>query len=139
VQTDFLFPGPLAPNGLPIPWLLTYFDTTNIAAGADPTGKGMTIAQDYAAGTDPANVSSALRITAESFASGGTNVRLTWESVPTRYYYIQKNSDLSRANWTDSGLGLIAPSVGSSTAASLTDTSIASRFYRLQAIKPLTP
>src|SRR5208283_5147146 len=25
VQTDYLYPGPLAPDGLPIPWLLTYF------------------------------------------------------------------------------------------------------------------
>ncbi len=45
VQTDTLYPGPLAPDGLPIPWLLTYFGTTNVNANADPTGKGMTIGQ----------------------------------------------------------------------------------------------
>ena len=37
MQTDSLFPGPLASDGLPIPWLLTYFGTTNIAANATPT------------------------------------------------------------------------------------------------------
>src|SRR5215469_8653172 len=82
VQTDTLYPGPLAPNGLPVPWLLSNFGTTNIAANADPTGKGMTIAQDYVAGTDPNNVNSVLRITSDSFARDGTNVTLTWESVP---------------------------------------------------------
>ena len=50
VQTDSLYPGPLAPNGLPIPWLLTYFGTTNVNPNADPTDKGMTIGQDYLAG-----------------------------------------------------------------------------------------
>jgi len=102
VQTDSLYPGPLAPNGLPIPWLLTYFGTTNVNPNADPTGKGMTIGQDYVAGTDPNDSNSVLRITAGSFASGGTNVSLTWNSVPTRLYRVQKNPDLDTTLWTDS-------------------------------------
>ncbi|MDE3067975.1 MAG: hypothetical protein KGJ60_10560 [Verrucomicrobiota bacterium] len=139
VQTDSLFPGPLAPNGLPIPWLLTYFGTTNIAANADPTGKGMTITQDYVAGTDPTNAGSLLRITAASFAPGGTHASLTWDSVPTRYYDLQKNPNLSTTNWTDSGLGLIAPSAGASTTAGFTDTNAPGRFYRVQVVQPLSP
>ena len=55
VQTDTISPGALASDGLPIAWLLTYFGTTNVNANADPTGKGMTIGQDYLAGTDPTN------------------------------------------------------------------------------------
>src|ERR1700677_766238 len=83
VQTDYLYPGPLAPDGLPIPWLLSYFGTTNVNANSDPTGKGMTIAGDYAAGTDPNNVNSVLRITAESVTAQGTLNSLTWNSEPT--------------------------------------------------------
>jgi hypothetical protein len=139
VQTDSLFPGPLAPDGLPIPWLLTYFGTTNVNANADPTGKGMTIGQDYLAGTDPTNVNSVLRITAGSFARGGTNVSLTWNSVPTRYYYIRKTTGLSSPPWTDSGLGLVPPSAGSSTTDGFTDTNAPVRFYRVEAVRPLTP
>ena len=90
VQTDTISPGALAPDGLPIAWLLTYFDTTNVDANADPTGKGMTIGQDYLAGTDPNNANSILQITAESFSSGGTSAMLTWNSVPTRYYYVRR-------------------------------------------------
>ena len=139
VQTDSLFPGPLAPDGLPIPWLLTYFGTTNVDANADPTGKGMTIGQDYLAGTDPTNANSVLRITAGSFARGGTNASLTWNSVPTRYYYIRKTTGLSAPAWTDSGLGLVTPSAGSSTTDSFTDTNAPVRFYRVEAVFPLPP
>ena len=138
VQTDTISPGALAPDGLPIAWLLTYFGTTNIDANADPTGKGMTIGQDYLAGTDPTNPNSVLRITAESFTSGGTSAELTWDSVLTRFYYIQKTPSLSSPIWTDSGLGLITPA-GASTASSFIDTNMPVRFYRVQAVRPLTP
>jgi hypothetical protein len=139
VQTDTILAGALAPDGLPIAWLLLNFGTTNVDANADPTGKGMTIAQDYLAGTDPNNVNSILRITAESFSSGGTSATLTWNSVLTRYYYIQQTPGLSSPVWTDSGLGLVSPSVGSTTTAGFTDTNAPVRFYRVEAVRPLTP
>jgi hypothetical protein len=139
VQTDSIQPGALAPDGLPIAWLLQNFGTTNINANADPTGKGNTIGQDYLAGTDPNNANSVLRITAESFAPGGINANLTWNSVPTRFYYLQKNPDLAPTNWTDSGLGLISPSAGSSTEDGFMDTNAPARFYRVQAVLPLSP
>jgi len=139
VQTDSLWPGPLATNGLPIPWLLTYFGTTNVNPKADPKGKGMTIGQDYVAGTNPNDANSVLRITAASFTPGGTSVSLTWDSVPTRLYYIRKNLNLGTTNWTDSGLGLISPSAGASTTDGFTDTNAPDRFYRVQAVLPLSP
>ena len=139
VQTDSIQQGALAPNGLPIAWLLTNFGTTNVNASADPTGKGMTVGQDYAAGTDPNNVNSVLRITAETFSSGGTSATLTWDSVPTRYYYILKTPGLSSPVWADSGLGLISPFAGSTTSAGFPDISAPDRFYRVQAVRPLIP
>jgi hypothetical protein len=139
VQTDEMYPGPLAPNGLPIPWLLTYFGTTNISASADPTGNGMTIGEDYLAGTDPTNAASVLRITSGAFGRGGTNVSLTWQSVPTRFYYIQKSVNLVSNIWEDSGLGTILPSAGSSTTSGFTDTNAPMRFYRVEAALPLLP
>jgi len=138
LQTDTISPGALAPNGLPIAWLLTYFGTTNVNPNADPTGKGMTIAQDYLAGTDPNNVNSILAITAESFSAGGTSATLTWDSVPTRFYYIQETSNLVSGNWTDNRVGLVSPQ-GLTTTSSFTDTDAANRFYRIQAVQPLTP
>jgi hypothetical protein len=138
VQTDTISPGALAPNGLPIAWLLTYFGTTNISANADPTGKGITIGQDYLEGTNPTNASSILKITSGSFSSEGTSATLTWNSVPTRYYYIQETLSLSPTNWTINSVGLVSPQ-GSSTTSSITDSSASDRFYRIQAVRPLTP
>jgi hypothetical protein len=139
VQTDSIQEGALAPNGLPIAWLLQNLGTSNISANADPTGKGMTIAQDYLAGTDPNNASSLLKIIAADYSPGGTNAVLTWNSVPTRYYYLQKALNLDSNIWTDSGLELVSPSAGSTTTASITDTNAPMRFYRVEAVRPLTP
>jgi hypothetical protein len=139
VQTDSISPGALAPDGLPIAWLLSNFGRTNVNANADPTGKGMTIGQDYLAGTDPNNFNSVLRITAENFASGGTSANFTWNSVLRRYYHLQKTTGLSSPVWTDSGLGLVSPSGGSATTAGFTDTNAPKRFYRVEAVRPLTP
>jgi len=139
VQTDSITPGALAPDGLPIAWLLLNFGTTNVNANADPTGKGMTIGQDYLAGTDPNNAASLFRITAGDFSTGGTTAALTWDSVPTRFYHIQKTTGLSSPAWNDSGLGLILPAAGAITSASFNDTNAPDRFYRVQAVRPLTP
>jgi hypothetical protein len=139
VQTDSIQSGALAPNGLPIAWLLANFGTTNINANADPDHDGFSNLQEYLAGTDPNNASSVLRITAESFASGGTTANLTWNSVPSRFYYLQKTPSLTTPAWQDSGLGLVSPSAGSTTTAGFTDTNAAARFYRVQAVRPLTP
>jgi hypothetical protein len=139
VQTDTLYPGPLASNGLPSPWLLTYFGTTRVDPNSDPTGKGMTVEQDYFAGTNPDDPNSVLQITAEQFAPGGTKATLTWLSHPTRLYYIEKNLTLDSANWVDSGIGVIAPSAGSSTTISIGDKAAPERFYRVKAVLPLYP
>ena len=138
VQTDSIQQGALAPNGLPIAWLLANFGTTNVNANADPDHDGMSNMQEYLAGTDPNNVNSVLRITNENFSSGGTSVALTWNSVATRYYYIEKTPSLSSPVWTDSDLGLITPD-GSSTARTFTDANAPMGFYRVQAVRPLTP
>ena len=138
VQTDTISPGALAPDGLPIPWLLTYFGTTSIEANADPIGKGMTIGQDYLAGTDPNNASSVLRITDDTFCPAGTNTTLTWDSVPTRYYYLQKTFNLGMPTWIDSGLGLVSPSGSATTTAGFSDTNTPAQFYRIEVVRPLT-
>jgi hypothetical protein len=138
VQTDHILPGPLSTNGLPIPWLVSNFGTTNINPNADADGDGMSNAQEYLAGTDPNNANDFLRITAESFGAGGTTAMLTWSSVPTRFYYLQKSTLLNPpSGWVDSGLGLLVPDSGTTTTRAFGDVSAAIRFYRVDAVRPL--
>lgn len=139
VQTDTIQQGTLAPDGLPVAWLLQNFGTTNVNANADPDHDGMSNLQEYLAGTNPNDANSVLRITTESFAVGGTSTSLTWKSVPTRFYYVQKNPNLSTSSWTDSGLGLVSPAGGATTTAGFTDSKAPVRFYRVEAVRPLTP
>jgi len=139
VQTDTIDPGLMDTNGLPIPWELSYFGHTGVDPNADPDGDGMSNLQEYLAGTDPNDPNSDLEITAFNAASGGTVVDVTWESVLTRNYYIQKRLSLdANSAWLDSGLGLISPD-GATTTRAIADTNAPMRFYRVRAIRPLTP
>jgi len=137
VRTDSVAPGAPAPDGLPIAWLLANFGTTNLPAGSDPTGKGITIAQDYLAGTNPNGPNSLLRITTAQFSPGGVLASVSWSSVPSRYYVLEKTESLAPAAWEDSGLGLIPPLAGLATSATLSDSNAPARFYRIQAVRPL--
>jgi hypothetical protein len=139
VQTDSLWPGQLDTNGLPLAWELLQFGTTVVDANADPDHDGMSNAEEYLAGTDPNDANSVLGITAAQFSPGGLAANLTWNSVPTRFYYIQKALTLAPAEWSDSGLGLLSPAPGSSTTASFADTNAPARFYRVKVTRPLSP
>jgi hypothetical protein len=137
VQTDSLYPGPLDTNGLPIPWELSNFGTIGVNPNADPNGSGMTVAQDYVAGTDPNNPASVLKITSchAARSAGGESVTLTWSSELSRLYYIERSASLGAPSWTDSGLGLISPDGASTTRVLPTDPS-GSRFYRVRVVLP---
>jgi hypothetical protein len=136
VQTDTIEPGALAPNGLPIAWLLTYFGTIEVDPNADPDGDGMTNLQEYHAGTNPTNPDSKLLIMGTPVVTG-TTVTLTWSSTPARVYHIEKTDNLMSGLWTDSGLGVVAPDPGTNTTRSFTDTS--GQFYRIRVVIPPGP
>jgi len=139
VQTDTI-PGGTDSNadGLPDAWERTYFGTISVNSNADGDGDGMSNQQEYLAGTDPTNSLDKLKIIAYTTTSGGTNPSLTWNSVLTRNYHIQKTTNLISQIWTDSGLGVIPP-VGSSITRAFTDTFATNRFYRVEASRPLAP
>jgi hypothetical protein len=141
VQTDTITPGPLAPDGLPIAWLLTNFGTTNVNANADPDGDGMSNLQEYQAGTNPNDAKDSLRITSSSvsFVGGNDNDTLAWTSHPTRQYRIQQTTNLASPSWVDAGM-LLSPDSGTNTTRTLQLSGPASqRFLRVQAVKPLSP
>ena len=135
VQADTIQQGALAPDGLPIAWLLANFGSTNVDAGADPDHDGMSNQQEYLAGTNPNDSSDSLRIT--SIVRGGTlptYVTLQWSSKPTRFYTIQHRTNLDASStWLD----LYAPALGISNG--LVDDRNSSDFYRIEVSRPLMP
>ena len=136
VEVDSIQQGTLAPDGIPIAWLLSNFGTTNVNANADADGDGMSNLEEYLAGTDPNNANNNLRVIGFSCSSNGANVSVEWTSVPTRSYHLQNLQSLNSADWSDSGLGVIS-SGGSSTSCSLAGTNALMRYYRVQAFRPL--
>jgi len=139
LRTDTLSPGPLGTNGLPLAWQLEYFGNTNVNANADPDGDGMSNLQEYLAGTNPTDPNSRLRITAISAHTPGSTATLTWTSVPSRLYYVEERTNLTTGAWaTNVTLGVVSPDPGSTTTRTLTDTAASNRFFRVQAIIPLS-
>jgi hypothetical protein len=142
VQTDSIQQGPLAPDGLPIAWLLANFGTTNVNANADPDHDGMSNLQEYLAGTNPNDANDYLRITAigVSFLVGGNdNDTLVWTSHPTRQYRIQQRTNLAGAAWADAGV-LLSPDAGTNTTRTFQFSGpMPQRYLRIEAVKPLEP
>jgi len=142
LQTDKLSPGPLDANGssLPIAWELENFGTTNINPNADPDGDGFSNLQEYLAGTNPTDPNSRLRITALSAKATGNAATLTWTSVPSRLYYVEERTNLTSGAWaTNATLGVVSPDSGPTTTRNVTDAPLSNRFFRVQAVVPLTP
>lgn len=137
VQTDAIQKGALAPNGLPIAWLLQNFGTTNVDAGADPDGDGASNASEYLAGTDPTSPRDVLKIT--SFQRGVLAPRynqLIWNSTLSRFYAVQASTNLANPDgWADY-LYYNYPGVSGT---GFFDYTATNRFYRVRAYRPLTP
>jgi hypothetical protein len=138
VQTDSIQQGALDSNGLPIAWELQNFKQTGVDPDADPDHDGMSNLQEYLAGTDPNLPGSNFKITGYLFASGGMSNAVAWNTVTTRYYYLQETLNLQSSVWVDSGFGLITPS-GGGISYKFTETNAPARFYRVQAVRPLMP
>lgn len=83
-------------------WRLTNFGTTansgNAADDADPDGDGMTNTQEFAAGTDPNNSNSMLRVS--NIAVSGNDIVLSIPTVSGKIYRLERSSTLQSGSWT---------------------------------------
>lgn len=138
VQTDEIKPGlDSTGDGIADAWALQNFGTTNINPNADPAGNGMTLLQDYLAGTNPNNSNDVFAIT--SIGRGTVTpgyTTLEWTSKPSRSYVVQYTETLSnRSSWTD----LADYGLGAGSATFNTGNTNGHEFYRIRAFRPLIP
>ena len=140
VQTDAIQTGAdTDSDGIADAWERLKFGNLTTANGtSDFDLDGFSDRNEYLADTNPNDAASRLIITAFSPSPGGTVPSLTWSSVLTRQYRIQKSLNLNPLVWLDSGLGLISPD-GAITTRNFADTNAPMRFYRVQALRPLSP
>ena len=129
-------------DGLPDAWELTYAAGLGVLNGTDDSdGDGRSNAEEYLADTDPLDAASILRITEYAFGPMGSPVTLTWSSRPSRLYYVQKATefiDPPPYAFTDV-LGVVAPDPGLTTTRTFGDSPSPTRFFRIEAQKPLSP
>ena len=88
-------------DGLPDSWQVKHFGPVASAwplPSADSDGDGNSNRDEFLAGTDPLDSSSALRTSIESTQLG---TRLAWNTLPGGLYQIQASSDL--VTWNDVG------------------------------------
>ncbi len=124
-------------DGIPDTWeMLRFGNLTAANATTDFDGDGTRDSAEYTADTLPQDASSTLRITSHSYPSA-SQANLTWTSTPTRLYRLEYDEDLV-GPWTNSALGTISPSGGSTTSGNLVAlTPATKRFFRAVAILPL--
>ncbi len=79
-------------NGLPDWWELQYFGhLTGTDPNADPDHDGMNNLAEWAAGTNPTNAASCLRLTAIPATNA---VLLSWPSVAGKTYWVERSTNL---------------------------------------------
>jgi len=127
-------------DGMADAWEVIYFGSTAASGSDDADGDGASNLQEYLAGTDPTDSGSVLKIIKHSttFSTTATKTTVGWQSVSNRNYYVQKTSNLKTNAWLDSGWGLI-PSDGTNTLRAFSDTNEPARYFRVRAVRPLSP
>ena len=122
-----------ASDGLPDTWMTTYFGHTapsagdKSRAGDDADGDKLTNLQEYIAGMNPKDATSAQFIT-----SYNTNV-LQWQAKAYELYELQSTTNLAAPNWTRFG-NPILPTTATGSVTNPYNPALPGQFFRIQKV-----
>ena len=113
-------------------WLQQYGLLTDGSADyADYDDNGMNIYQDWIAGLNPTNAASVLAMVPPTATNNSTATTVTWQSVNTRRYYLQRATDLTAQPAFSSIQSNIVGHAGTTSYADITATNGGPYFYRV--------
>jgi len=123
-------------DGLPDAWETAFGLATNNPADAtvDSDGDGLSNGQEYAAGTDPTNALSYLKV--EAIQGGAGTVSLEFFAVSNRTYTVQYETALRAGAWLKL-VNVLARATNRVETITDPDPAAASRYYRL--VTPALP
>ena len=122
-----------ASDGIPDAWMTTYFGHTGpqsadtSRASDDADGDKLTNLQEYIAGTNPKDSTSAQRITLMQ-----TN-GLQWQAKAYELYEVQTSTNLTATNWTRFG-NPILPTTATGTVVNPYNPAAPAQFFRIQKV-----
>lgn len=141
VRTVSLDPGPDSDLDL-LPDAYEYAHTNALQALSgvkehDADGDGVTDLYEAAADTDPLDSTDFLKIV--SIAADSASNLLVWTARPTRLYRLEGTNAITGGGaWADAGPGLLGPSSTVLMTQCVASAGTTTRFYRVEAVRPLS-
>ena len=115
---------------IPAEWWTAHFGVaTGVSPEMDSDSDGLNNGLEYAAGTDPNDARSALRITSMREEIGG--VRIAWESVPGKSYHVETRKSLAAGGW-DVALSNVPAALHTNQTSALVPRGGVEQFYRVR-------
>jgi hypothetical protein len=122
-------------SSLPYAWAQQYGLLTDGSADfSDPDGDGMNNWEEWLAGLDPTNPASVLVLLRPVTANNSNGITLTWRSVSTRTYSLERTTDLSGSAGFVTIEGVRGQN-GTTTVTDFTATNAGPYFYRVRVWK----